>query len=122
MRNAALTLGIIAGVLGMFVGLFSFVWTDIVAAHPEAGEVFGMFDNPALVRVVSIVGPLLAIAGGAMAKMRALWGGIALLASAGLMLMAFGFTGATMFSVSFAAVGGILALAAGKPDEAKAHF
>ena len=69
-----------------------------------------------------MIGPIAAIAGGAMAKVRALWGGLLLLASAGLMYVAFGFGVATMFPISMAALGGLLALAAGKPDEPKAHF
>jgi hypothetical protein len=35
---------------------------------------------------------------------------------------AFGFNVATMFPIGFAGLGGILAVAAGKPDEPKAHF
>lgn len=122
MRNAALTLGIIAGVFGMIVGFFGFGYTELAREFAEVEEVFGMFDNPQLVRVVSILSPMLAIAGGAMAKARALWGGILLLLSAAGMYFAFGFNVFTMFPIAFAALGGILAVAAGKPDEPKAHF
>ncbi|WP_136439256.1 hypothetical protein [Pacificoceanicola onchidii] len=122
MRNAALTLGIIAGVFGMLVGFFGFGYTELARNFNEVEEVFGMFDDPALVRVVSILSPMLAIAGGAMAKARALWGGILLLVSALGMYVAFGFNVFTMFPIAFAGLGGILALAAGKPDEPKAHF
>ena len=66
--------------------------------------------------------PLLAIAGGAMAKMRALWGGGLMIVSAALFYVAFGFNVGTMFPIGFAGLGGVLALAAGKPDEPKAHF
>jgi len=38
------------------------------------------------------------------------------------MHQAFGFNVGTMFPIGFAALGGILAIAAGKPDEPKAHF
>ena len=81
-----------------------------------------MFDRPELVRIMSILSPLMAIAGGAMAKMRALWGGGLLILSAIGMYAAFGFNVFTMFPIAFAGLGGVLALAAGKPDEAKAHF
>ncbi|WP_368187324.1 hypothetical protein [Aestuariibius sp. HNIBRBA575] len=121
MRNAALTLGLIAGLLGMLVGLFGYGWTELANAHAEVGELF-MFENPALVRAASFFAPLLAIAGGAMAKARALWGGILLLGAAALFYAAFGFNVATMFPIGFAGLGGVLALAAGKPDEPKAHF
>lgn len=121
MRNAALTLGIIAGIFGMFVGLVGFGWTEVVAAEPSAAQFYDI-QNPALVRTVAVLGPILAIAGGAMAKVRALWGGIALLASAGLMFVAFGFNVGTMFPIAMAGLGGLLAIAAGKPDDPKAHF
>ncbi|MBV2358337.1 hypothetical protein KUH32_00990 [Thalassococcus sp. CAU 1522] len=122
MRNAALTLGIIAGVIGMIVGFFGYGYTELARNHAEVEEIFGMFDNPGLVRAASILSPLLAIAGGAMAKVRALWGGILLLVSAIGMYAAFGFNPFTMFPIAFAGLGGVLALAAGKPDEPKAHF
>jgi hypothetical protein len=122
MRNAALVLGIIAGIMAMFVGLFSYGWTEVVAAEPQAAELFGNFVNPVFVKTVSVLAPILAVAGGAMALSRALWGGVALLVSAGLMFMAFGFNVATMFPIAMAALGGILALAAVKPDEPKPHF
>ncbi|MBW4983092.1 hypothetical protein KZZ07_11120 [Mameliella sp. CS4] len=122
MRNAALTLGIIAGVIGMIVGFFGFGYTELVKNVGEVEEMFGMFDDPETVRIVSILAPLLAIAGGAMAKARALWGGILLLLSAAAMFYAFGFNVFTMFPIAFAGLGGVLALAAGKPDEPKAHF
>jgi hypothetical protein len=47
---------------------------------------------------------------------------VLLILSAVGMYAAFGFNVFTMFPISFAALGGILALAAGKPDEPKAHF
>ena len=121
MRNAAAVLGIIAGVIGIFVGLFGYGWTSLVAENPEVGD-FWNFDSPGLVRLVSVIGPVLAIAGGAMAKMRALWGGLLLVASAGLMWLAFSFNVATMFPIVMAGLGGVLAVAAGRPDEPKAHF
>jgi len=57
-----------------------------------------------------------------MARARALWGGILLLISAAGMYHAFGWGVFTMFPIAFAAVAGLLAIAAGKPDEPKAHF
>jgi hypothetical protein len=65
---------------------------------------------------------LLAIAGAAMAKIRALIGGILMLIASFLMYYAFGFSAFTMFPIGFCIVGGILAVAAGKPDEPKSHF
>lgn len=121
MRNAALVLGIIGGVFGMIVGFVGFGWTEVLRAEPEAARFFDV-DNPGLIRTASVVGPVAAIAGGAMAKVRALWGGTLLLISTGLMYLAFGFNVATMFPITMAGLGGLLALAAGKPDEPKSHF
>jgi|UniRef100_UPI004048B38E hypothetical protein len=121
MRNAALMLGIIAGLMGIVVGLFGYGYAELSDARPEVTELFSL-QNPGLIRFASFMAPLLAIAGGAMAKMRALWGGGLLLVSAALFYTAFGFNVGTMFPIGFAGLGGILAIAAGKPDEPKAHF
>lgn len=122
MRNAALVLGIIGGIFGMLVGFFSYGYTEAVERFGEVEGLVEQVGNVELIRVTSVLAPLLAIAGGAMARARALWGGILLLLSAAGMYHAFGFNVFTMFPIAFACVAGILALAAGKPDEPKAHF
>lgn len=122
MRNAAMTLGVIAGLIGMVIGFFSYGYT---AAVDRFGEIEGLAEqvaNVELVRLMSLVAPLLAIAGGAMAKARALWGGALMLISAAGMYYAFGWGVFTMFPIAFAGVAGVMAIAAGKPDEPKAHF
>jgi len=122
MRNAALVLGVIAGIFGMVVGFFSYGYT---AAIQQWGEIDGLamqVANVDLIRTMSVLAPLLAIAGGAMARARALWGGVLLILSAGGMYYAFGFNVFTVFPIAFAGVAGLLAVAAGKPDEEKAHF
>lgn len=122
MRNAATVLGIIAGVIGMIVGFFSFGYVEAVQHFGEVDGLFSQVTNTELVQATSIIAPLLAIAGGAMSRARALWGGILLLLSAAGMYHAFGFNVFTMFPIAFAGVAGIMAVAAGKPDEPKAHF
>lgn len=122
MRNAALTLGLIAGVIGIFVGLFGYGYAELAARHREVVDLFGALENPGFIRFASFAAPLLAIAGGAMARDRALWGGILMLLAAAGFYAAFGFNVGTMFPIGFAAVGGLLAIAAGKPDEPRAHF
>ncbi|GAB5438318.1 hypothetical protein [Falsiruegeria mediterranea] len=122
MRNAALVLGIIAGLIGMIVGFFSFGYIEAIQYYGEVDGYFEQVENSDLVQITSIIAPMLAIAGGAMARSRALWGGVLLLISAAGMYYAFGFNVFTMFPVAFAAVGGLLAVGAGKPDEPKAHF
>lgn len=122
MRNAALTLGVIAGIVGMIVGFFSYGYTEAIEHWGEIEGVAEQVDNVGQIRVAALFAPLLAIAGGAMARARALWGGILLIVSAGGMYLAFGFNVFTMFPIAFAALGGLLALLAGKPDEPKPHF
>ena len=122
MRNAASMLGIIGGLIGIIVGLFGYGYAELSENVTEVGELFGFLDNPGFIRFASFIAPLLAIAGGAMAKARALWGGVLMLVSALFFYSAFGFNLGTMFPIGFVALGGILALAAGKPDEPKAHF
>lgn len=122
MRNAALVLGIIAGIVGMIVGFFGWGYTAAIEQWGELDGLAEQVDNVDLVRSTSLMAPLLAIAGGAMARARALWGGALLLISAGWMYVGFGFNVFTMFPIAFAGLAGVLAIAAGKPDEEKAHF
>ncbi len=122
MRNAALVLGIIGGVLALIVGFFSFGYTEVIREYGEIDGLAEQVDREGLIRAVSFLAPILAIAGGAMARIRALWGGILMLISAAMMGYTFGFGVFTMFPIGFTALGGLLAVAAGKPDEPKAHF
>lgn len=122
MRNAALILGIVGGLIAMVVGFFSYGYTVVAERHADVGAVFGQVDNVRMIRAASFLAPLLAIAGGAMARIRALWAGVLMLVAAALMYFAFGFGVFTMFPIGFCVVGGLLALAAGRPDEPKSHF
>lgn len=122
MRNAALVLGIIGGIIAMLVGFVGFGYTELVQSHSEVSDIFGQFEDPQLVRVASFLAPMLAIAGGAMARIRALVGGILMLLASLLMYISFGFNAFTMFPIGFCILGGALAVSAGKPDEPKAHF
>lgn len=122
MRSAAMVLGIIGGLIAMLVGFFSFGYTEAIERFGEIDGLAEQVGNVDLVRIGAFVTPLLAIAGGAMAKIRALWGGGLMLVSAAAMYYVFGFNVFTMFPIGFCALGGVLALAAGQPDEAKAHF
>ena len=122
MRSAAGILGIIAGLMGVIVGFVGYGYAELTANVPEVGDTFWVLENPDMIRAASFIAPLLAIAGGAMAKTRALWGGIAMVLSCAAFYTAFGFNLGTMFPIGFAGLGGLLAIAAGKPDEEKAHF
>ncbi|MCG6902136.1 MAG: hypothetical protein LJE68_05590 [Rhodobacter sp.] len=118
MRNAALTLGIIGGLVGMIVGFFSYGYVEFIDWFGEVEDVAGQVSNPVLIKTASLLAPLLAIAGGAMARSQALTGGVLLLISAAGMLYAFGFGVFTMFPIAMCALGGVLALAARQPDAA----
>lgn len=122
MRNAALVLGLIGGCLALIVGFFTFGYTEFIREYGEVEGLATALDREGLVRTASFVSPLLAIAGAAMSKARALWGGILMLISAGLMAYTFGIGAFTLFPIGFVGLAGLLAIAAGKPDEPKAHF
>ncbi len=116
MRNAALTLGLIGGLWGMLVGFFSFGYTDLLIRYPELAELTGGVANMALIRSMSLVAPILAIAGAAMARSANLVGGGLLLVSSAGMYLAFGFGVFTMFPIAMCALAGLLALGARQPD------
>jgi len=118
MRNAALILGIIGGIVGMVVGFFSYGYTEFIAWFGEIPDIAEQVENVGLIRAVSLASPLLAIAGGAMARSRAQLGGVLLIISAGGMYYGFGFGVFTMFPIAMCALGGLLALAATEPDTA----
>ncbi len=118
MRNAALTLGVIGGIIGMIVGFFSFGYVEFVRWFGEIENLAHQVDNEALIQGVSLFAPLLAIAGGAMARSEAAVGGVLMLASAAGMYWAFGFGAFTMFPIAMCGLGGVLALAARRPDPA----
>lgn len=122
MRNAAMILGVIAGLVGMIVGFFGYGFVELVDRYGEIEGLAEQVENPQLVKTASLLAPLLAIAGGGMAHARALVAGVLLLISAAGMYYAFGFGVFTMFPIAFAGVAGLLGIAAGKPDEPKAHF
>ncbi|MGR3661676.1 MAG: hypothetical protein ACU0CA_10905 [Paracoccaceae bacterium] len=116
MRNAALTLGLIGGIIGMFVGVFSYGYTEFIEWFGEVPDIAEQVDNVQLIRALALLSPLLAIAGGAMARSNArLGGGLMILSAAG-MFFGFGFGAFTMFPIAMCALGGVLALAATQPD------
>ena len=121
MRNAAMFLGIIAGLMGIFIGFFGFAYVEFSEAQPDIAGVIGLFENPALIQSASFFAPFLAIAGGAMASSRGLWGGLLMLLSGLCFFYAFGFNVFTFFPIGFAALGGVFAIAARQPDVPTPH-
>ena len=121
MRNAALILGIIGGLLGMMVGLFSYGYTELIDTYGEWSDVAEQVDNVSRVRAMALIAPILALAGGAMARARGLIGGGLMLASTLGMYWGFVFNVFTMFPIAMTGLGGVLAIAARQPDVEKAH-
>lgn len=118
MRNAALMLGVIGGLWGMVVGFFGYGYIEVLALLEQVPDIAPRVEHVERVRAVSLLAPLLAIAGGAMARAQAQLGGVLMLLSAAGMYWAFGFGVFTMFPIAFCGIGGLLALAARQPDTA----
>ncbi|MEO1536546.1 MAG: hypothetical protein AAFR73_02350 [Pseudomonadota bacterium] len=122
MRNAAAALGMIGGILALIMGIISFGYTELTAQEQVRNfDVLPLPENPELLRAMSVIAPLLAIAGAGMARYRALWGGLLLLVAA----LAIYTTFTNFFAIFPAAMCGlaaILAIAAGRPDKETSHF
>lgn len=122
MRHAAAALGLIGGLLALVMGLVSFGYTEVLYRWGEVPDLAEMPENVDAVRAMSVLGPLLAIAGAAMAPYRALWGGLALGASAAGLYWAFGIGAFSIFPVTMLALASMLALVARRPDRPTSHF
>ncbi|MBR9762244.1 MAG: hypothetical protein GYB53_01555 [Rhodobacteraceae bacterium] len=122
MRNAALILGLIGGLMALVVGFAGYGYTEAIRAYGEVDGLFRQVANVEALRTAALLSPILAIAGAGMARARALWGGALMLGSAGVFYMGFGVTVFTLFPMAFIAIAGLLALAAGRPDEPVRHF
>ncbi len=116
MRNAALVLGIIGGVWAMIIGFFGYGYTVFIEQNGEIGDLAKQVDHPMLIRAASFLAPILAIAGGAMARSQNVGAGVLLILASVAIYWAFGFGVFTMFPIAMCLIGGILALAARQPD------
>ncbi len=122
MRNSATALGMIGGILALIMGIISFGYTELTAQEQVRNlDFLPLPENPELLRAMSVIAPLLAIAGAGMARYRALWGGLLLLVAAFVIYTTF----TNFFAIFPAAMCGlaaILAIAAGRPDKETSHF
>lgn len=118
MRNAALTLGVIAGVIGLIVGFVGYGYVAFINWFGEVPDLAEQVDNPGLIQAASLISPILAIAGGAMARSQNVAAGVLMLISATGMVWAFNFNVFTMFPIAMCGLGGLLALLARQPDAA----
>lgn len=118
MRNAALTLGVLGGVLGMIVGFFTYSYTEFIDWYGPVPDLAEQVNNVHMIRITALLAPLLAIAGGAMARSQAMIGGILMLVAGAAMFSGYGYSVFTMFPIALCFLGGILALVARQPDAA----
>jgi len=116
MRNAALILGIIGGIIGMIVGFFGYGYTEVIDRFGAIPDIAEQVDNVARIRAIALLAPILAIAGGGMARAQAFPGGLLMLASSVGMYWGFGFNAFTMFPIAMTGLGGLLAVLARRPD------
>lgn len=122
MRNAATVLGMIGGILALIMGIFSFGYTELTAQEGIRNlDFLPLPDNPQLLRAMSVIAPILAIAGAGMARYRALWGGVLLVISAVAIYLTFS-NFFSIFPAAMCGIAGLFALIAGRPDEEKSHF
>lgn len=116
MKNAAMVLGIIGGTVGMFVGFFGYGWTEAVGWFSEAtnglsDRAVGEVEHRDRIRAISLMAPILSIAGGAMSPGRPLLGAVLMVASAAGMFWGFGFNVFTMFPIAMCLTAGLMGLA-----------
>lgn len=116
MRNAALMLGIIGGLWAMVVGFFGYGYTMFIDSYGEVGTLAKQVQNPMLIKATGFAAPLLAIAGGAMARSQNMIAAALLAAAAVAVYVGFGFSVFTMFPIGMCGLGAALALAARQPD------
>jgi len=123
MRNAALILGLIGGIVGMIVGFFYYGfailgewWGELTVAVEDAGIDAGkVLDDPQTAKVIALAAPIGAIAGAALAPSRPAVAMVLLGASAAGMVYGFTFNLFTMFPIAmtgmaalFAALGAVM--------------
>ncbi len=111
MKNAALVLGIIGGVLALIVG-FSvngwIVFTDWF--NSEVRDAIDPLENAQRLRIIGLIAPILAIAGGAMSVLRPYIGATLMLLAAAGIIWGLGFGVFTMFPIALCSLGGLLGL------------
>ncbi|MEM8979709.1 MAG: hypothetical protein AAGD04_09510 [Pseudomonadota bacterium] len=112
MKNAAVILGIVGGIMGMITGFFVYGWVEFLGWFQSEvdQDVFDGPANPLRLQIIGIGSPVLAIAGGAMANPRPAIGAILLVASVAGMIWAFGFGVFTIFPIVMTGLAALFAL------------
>lgn len=124
MRNAALVLGILGGLLGMVVGFFGYGWAEFGSWFVEQTGVgadhLGTTEEQEETKLISLVAPILAIAGGSMARSHPSLGAVLLILSTLGMFYGFGFGIFTMFPIAMcglASLFAVLGILTGRDEE-----
>lgn len=112
MKQAAVILGIVGGLLGMLTGFFAFGYIEFLGWFDTQVDqnILNEPDNAQRLQIVGIIAPVLAIAGGAMANLRPAIGSICLTLSAIGMVWAFGFGVFTIFPIVMTGLAALLAV------------
>lgn len=127
MRNAAMILGIVGGLVGMIVGFFGYGFAalgEMFDAVGQAAREVGateIVDDPMTAKIVGLGAPILAIAGGALSPSRPAIGSLLLALSAAGMYHGFGFTVFTMFPIGMCGCASALALLGAVLPPVEAH-
>lgn len=111
MKNAAQILGIIGGILAMMIGFTVFGFIEFVdwLGRETSSEVVRQVDEPDKLKAISLISPLLAIAGGAMANLRPLPAAALLAVASGGIYWGMGFNVATMFPIAMTGLAALFA-------------
>ena len=127
MRNAAMILGIIGGIVGMVVGFFGYgfavlgeMFDEFTQAARQAG-VEEVVEDPLTTKLIGMGAPILAIAGGAMAPSRPAIATILLAASSVGMYYGFDFNVFTMFPIGMCGLAAVLAILGALLPPVQAH-
>ncbi|MEM6662539.1 MAG: hypothetical protein AAF666_10230 [Pseudomonadota bacterium] len=127
MRNAAMILAIIGGIIGMIVGFFGYgfavlgeMFDEFTQAAREVG-VDEVVDDPLTTKLIGLGAPIVAIAGGAMAPSRPAIAALLILASTVAMYYGFDFNVFTMFPIGMCGLAAVLAVLGAVLPPKEAH-
>ena len=123
MKNAAVVLGILGGVLGMITGFAVYGFVEFLDwFNTEVDQdVLTEPENAGRLVFIGIASPVLAIAGGAMAPSRPAIAAILLVLSAVGMYAGFDFDVFTMFPIGMCGLAGVLAVLGALLPPVEAH-
>jgi len=112
MKNAAVVLGILGGLLGMVTGFFVYGYIEFLDWFDTQvdQDVLTEPDNPLRLQILGIVAPVLALAGGAMSGPRPNVGAALLVISVIGMIWAFGFGVFTIFPIVLTGLAALFAV------------